>query len=101
MQTYIKSHESPSPLSSKTESDNGDQEGYWKHLAPGPGCEKHHSRKENESIIQLQVVFNSMPTRLVAVTSLLAYLQNRHEGGLHAAAVPPPTVVQASCVHST
>eukprot|EP00983_Pelagomonas_calceolata_P034339 1075720-Pelagomonas_calceolata.AAC.1 len=36
-----KSRESPPQQSYKTESANGDLEGYWKHPAPGPGCDKY------------------------------------------------------------
>eukprot|EP00983_Pelagomonas_calceolata_P018246 571689-Pelagomonas_calceolata.AAC.1 len=36
-----RSRDSPPPQSYKPESANGDLEHYWKHPAPGPGCEKY------------------------------------------------------------
>eukprot|EP00983_Pelagomonas_calceolata_P087004 1156866-Pelagomonas_calceolata.AAC.1 len=37
-----KSHWFPPPQSCKTGIANGDPEGYWKHPAPEPGCEKYY-----------------------------------------------------------
>eukprot|EP00983_Pelagomonas_calceolata_P000004 175-Pelagomonas_calceolata.AAC.1 len=37
-----KCRESPPPQSYETESANGDLKGFWKHLAPEPGCKKYY-----------------------------------------------------------